>query len=256
MIKNINLFIADSSEKKPVEPLMFRSKTQANIKTNNNEEQVFKNNKLEEQDNEIEIKPMPFDISKIEIRTYRQYVITKKCHICCSKIWNYSTETDFFYLWGNYHCKSCWEFLACKSCDNQINKSEVYKGTNNEVFCEVCISKNKKRVSYKTKNKINILIINKMTAFNITDIRLSTELYKNCRICRNEYVNYDLYYELWTHYYCGFCWSFLACKGCDNFLNKNKAYRGKNYDVYCEECIWYNWKASLPSKTCKIVTCS
>ena len=234
MIKNINLFILDPSEKKTVEPLMIRSKTQANIKKSNDEEQVFKNNKREEQDSEIEIKPMPFDISKIE----NSQIYGKKCHIC-------SREYVYYYLWKHCYCMSCWKYLACKNCDNHMNKSRAYKGINNEVFCEACISKNKKRIIYKTKNKINI----KLMAFNINGIECSRAYLENCRICRDE----NVYYDLWTHYYCLFCWNYLACKGCDNFLDKKKAYRGKNNDVYCEECIWYYCKSSLPSKNCKIL---
>lgn len=64
---------------------------------------------------------------------------------------------------------------------------------------------------------------------------------KKCHICSRG----DCVFDLWTHFYCKKDWESLGCKNCDNCLDKKKAYRGKNDDVFCESCIENNKKASI-----------
>lgn len=64
---------------------------------------------------------------------------------------------------------------------------------------------------------------------------------KRCDICSRA----DCFFYLWTRYYCKKDWESLGCKNCDNFINKKRAYRGKNDQVFCELCIENNKKAII-----------
>ena len=162
-----------------------------------------------------------FNINKLP----REIYVSFRCNRC-NKIG--LNEESYYNVWGHSYCQRCWDDLQCKNCSDKIDKTKAFKGKNNQILCS-----DKYYHSDRSffSNDISKTKQQKARAFKCY----------NCK--REEYEEYALFFDLWSHYYCSNCFEHLGCKSCDNKIDKTQAYRGRNRDVFCEKCITINYKS-------------
>jgi len=63
-----------------------------------------------------------------------------------------------------------------------------------------------------------------------------------CEILRNNKTYSNKSVTVWSKTYCVACWSNLVCKNCGGDIDKINAFKGKDNQIFCENCIKENSK--------------